>query len=170
MAEFTASPDVSSFTPPNQLFDLSKSIQGAQAIQQNQLAQQGGQMQLNQANVQQVGRAAAGLLSAYPDEASRAAAYPKYVGLLQSQGYAMNAPAQYPGEGALRALVNMGLSPKELYASGALLTPAQQQALGTNTPPAGGGGGGVTIPAYGTGGAGASATVRPGEPAVFSRA
>ena len=83
------------------------------------------------------------------------------MGLLQSQGYAMNAPSQYPGEGALRAMVNMGLSPKDLYASGALLTPAQQQALGTNTPPAGGGGagGGVTIPAYGTGGAGASATV-----------
>ena len=150
MAEFTASPDVSSFTPPNQLFDLSKSIQGAQAIQTNQLAQQGQQTALTQANVQQVSQAAAGLLSAYPDEPSRAAAYPKYVGLLQSQGYAMNAPSQYPGEGALRAMVNMGLSPKELYASGALLTPAQQQALGTNKPPAGGGGG-TSTPAAGGG-------------------
>ena len=150
MAEFTASPDVSSFTPPNQLFDLSKSIQGAQAIQQNQLAQQGQQTALTQANVQQVSQAAAGLLSAYPDEASRAAAYPKYVGLLQSQGYAMNAPAQYPGEAALRAMVNMGLSPKELYASGALLTPQQQQAFNTPTPPAGGGGG-TSTPAAGGG-------------------
>ena len=106
--------------------------------------------QLNQANVQQVGQAAAGLLSAYPDEPSRAAAYPKYVGLLQSQGYAMNAPSQYPGEGVLRSMVNMGLSPKDLYASGALLTPQQQQALGTNKPPAGGGGG-TSTPAAGGG-------------------
>ena len=145
----------------NVLFDPVKAIESGQKIQQNQLGLQGQQLDLSNANMQQVNQAAAGLLSAYPDEASRAAAYPKVIGQLQSQGFAMHAPSQYPGEATLRAMVNMGLSPKDLYASGALLTPAQQQALGTNTPPAGGGGagGGVTIPAYGTGGAGASATV-----------
>ena len=45
MAEFTANVgDATGFAPPNQLFDLSKSIQGAQAIQTNQLAQQGQQI------------------------------------------------------------------------------------------------------------------------------
>ena len=158
---FTASPIVSS--APNQLFD--PLMAGRQQAQTNQLATQ--QLDLSSANVQQSSQAAAGLLSAYPDEASRAAAWPKVIGQLQSQGFAMRAPAQYPGEPTLRAMVNMGLSPKDLYASGALLTPAQQQALGTNTPPAGGGGvagggqPGVTVPPMGGGGAGASATVPP---------
>ena len=55
-------------------------------------------MQLDQANTEQVARASAGMLLTYPDEASRAAAYPRIVGMLQAQGYAKNAPAQYPGE------------------------------------------------------------------------
>jgi hypothetical protein len=93
------------FAPPNALFDVGKVIQTGQGIQNNQLMMQGKQIDLANANMDQVSRAAAGLLAAYPDEASRAAAYPQAVGLLQAQGLARNAPAQYPGEGALRALV-----------------------------------------------------------------
>ena len=162
MAEFTASP-IAPSGPQNLLFN--PLLAGQQQQQTNQLATQ--QLDLSNANMEQVGRAAAGLLSAYPDEASRAAAYPKYVGMLQSQGFAMHAPSQYPGEATLRAMVNMGLSPKDLYASGALLTPQQQQAFNTPTPPAGGGGvagggqPGVTVPPMGGGGPAASATVPP---------
>ena len=130
MAEFTASPDVSGFAPPNQLFNYANAVGAAQGLQSNQLGIQGKQIDLANANMAQVGQAAAGLLSAYPDEASRAAAYPKVVGMLQSQGVAMNAPQTYPGEGALRAIVNASIPAKDLYSSGALLTPAQQAALG----------------------------------------
>ena len=161
MALFTASPDVSSFTPPNQLFNLGAAIQSGQAIQQNQLAQQTGQLQLNQAEGEQVARASAGLLLTYPDEASRAAAYPKVVGMLQSQGFAKNAPPQYPGAQTLQALARMG-TPSEV-SSTQLANIQANQAYGNATGGAGGAGAqpGVTIPAYGTGGPGASATVPP---------
>ena len=59
MAEFTASPDVSAFTPPNMLFDPLKAVQTQQAIQQNQLVQQGEQQQLNMAGADQIRQAAA---------------------------------------------------------------------------------------------------------------
>ena len=150
----------------NVLFDPVKAIQGAQAIQSNQLANQGNQMKLDMAGADQVRQAAAGILSSSNDEGVRAQLYPRVVGLLQSQGLAKSAPAQYPGEATLRALVNSGLSAKDLYASGALLTPQQQQAFGSGS--AGGGGGlggggqpGVTVPPMGGGGPGASATVPP---------
>ena len=130
MAEFTANVgDATGFAPPNALFDLSKSIQGAQAIQQNQLGQQGAQMQLDMAGADQVGRAAAGLLSAYPDEASRAKAYGPTVGLLQAQGLAKNAPAQYPGEAALKALVSQTIPVEEQYKLGIITPPGLADAL-----------------------------------------
>ena len=131
-------------TAPNVLFD--PLMAGRQQQQTNALA--GQQLDLSNANQAQVAQASAGLLSAYPDEASRAAAYPRVVGMLQSQGFAKNAPAQYPGEGTLRAIVNASIPAKDLYSSGALLTPAQQAALGqgntgtaTSTPTTGAAGG-----------------------------
>ena len=163
---FTASPIASTFAPPNQLFDSAAGIT-AQQVQQNQLMTQQKQLDLSSANVQQSSQAAAGLLSAYPDEASRAAAWPKVIGQLQSQGFAMHAPSQYPGEATLRAMVNMGLSPKDLYASGALTAPGLTDALARANAPLpgqpgyGGGGGqlGVAVPPMGGGAPGASATV-----------
>lgn len=115
MAEFTASPDVSGFAPPNQLFNYANAVGAAQGLQSNQLGIQGKQIDLANAGMEQVGRAAAGLLSAYPDEASRALAYPKVVGMLQSQGVAMNAPSTYPGEGALRMLATQAIPAAEQY-------------------------------------------------------
>ena len=139
MAEFTANVGTDTgFAPPNALFNPAQAIQAAQTIQSNQLGLQGKQIDLANAGMEQVGRAAAGLLSAYPDEASRAAAYPKVVGMLQAQGFAKNAPPTYPGEGVLRSLVNQSIPAKDLYSSGALMTPAQQVLLGraaNQTPP-----------------------------------
>ena len=163
---FTASPIVSPFPDQNALFDPAKAIETGQTIQQNQLHMQGQQIDLSNANMAQVGQAAAGLLSAYPDEASRAAAYPRVVGMLQSQGYALHAPSEYPGEGVLRSMVNQSIPAKDLYSSGALLTPAQQAALGqtgqtgtTGTSTTGAAApSSVPIPARGTGGPGASAS------------
>ena len=144
MAEFTANVgDATGFAPPNALFDLSKSIQGAQAIQQNQLGQQGAQMQLNMAGADQVGRAAAGLLSSYNDEPSRAEAYPKIVGVLQSQGLAKNAPAQYPGEAALKALVSQTIPVEEQYKLGIITPPGLTDALARANAPLPGQGGGA---------------------------
>ena len=168
---FTASPIVSTIPDANVLYDPVKAIEAGQTIQQNQLHMQGQQIDLSNANLAQVGQAAAGLLSAYPDEASRAAAYPRVVGMLQSQGYALHAPSEYPGEGVLRSMVNQSIPAKDLYSSGALLTPAQQAALGqagqTGTTSTGAPGtptgttaapSSVPIPARGTGGPGASAS------------
>ena len=167
---FTASPIVSPFPDQNALFDPAKAIETGQTIQQNQLHMQGQQIDLSNANMAQVGQAAAGLLSAYPDEASRAAAYPRVVGMLQSQGYALHAPSEYPGEGVLRSMVNQSIPAKDLYSSGALLTPAQQAALGQTgqtgttstaapgTPTGAAAPSSVPIPARGTGGPGASAS------------
>ena len=83
----------------------------------------------------QVGQAAAGLLSAYPDEASRAAAYPSVVGLLQSQGFAKNAPAQYPGEGMLRAIVNTSVPVADQYKMGLIQAPGLTAALANSNAP-----------------------------------
>ena len=172
--EFTASPDVSGFAPRERpaVRNLPADIQARrQTIQQNRTAEtRASKIDLANANMAQVGQAAAGLLSAYPDEASRAAAYPRVVGMLQSQGVAMNAPSTYPGEGALRAIVNASIPAKDLYSSGALLTPAQQAALGqtgqtgtTSTAAPGTTTGAAApssapIPVRGTGGPGASAS------------
>ena len=71
--------------------------QTGQAIQQNQLAIQGQQMDLTAADHEQVGRLAAGLLND-PDPAARAQAYAHGVGMLQSQGLAKYAPPTLPDE------------------------------------------------------------------------
>lgn len=98
-------------TAPNVLFD--PLMAGRQQQQTNALA--GQQLDLSNANQAQVAQASAGLLSAYPDEASRAAAYPRVVGMLQSQGFAKNAPAEYPGEGVLRSLAATQVPAADLY-------------------------------------------------------
>ena len=162
---FTASQIVS--PAPNQLFN--PLMAGQQQAQQNQL--QGQQLDLANAQSEQVGRAAAGLLSAYPDEASRAAAYPRVVGMLQSQGLAQKAPPSYPGEGALRALVSQTIPVEDQYKLGIISPPGLTDALSASRAPVPGqaGYGGTTapgaagtpsmpIPQRGTGGPGASAS------------
>ena len=151
-------------TAPNVLFD--PLMAGRQQAQTNQLA--GQQLDLSNANMDQVARASAGLLSAYTDEPSRAAAYPRVVGMLQSQGFAKNAPAQYPGEAVLRSLVNQSIPAKDLYSSGALMTPAQQQLLNsTGTTPSATSTTGTAPPASGSVATAPSGTI---EPAAFNNA
>jgi len=159
----------SPFPDANMLFDPAKAMLTAQGIQNNQLLNQGRQLDLSNANMEQVGRAAAGLLSAFPDEASRAANYPRVVGMLQSQGFAKNAPATYPGEGVLRSLVNQSVPVADQYKMGLITPPGLTDALGRSNAPLPGqpGYGGTTatpgaspiaLPARGTGGPGAGAS------------
>jgi len=164
MSGFTQHID-SPFPDANMLFDPAKAMQTAQSLQNNQLLMQGRQLDLSNANMEQVARASAGLLSAYPDEASRAAAYPRVVGMLQSQGFAQHAPAQYPGEATLRQLVQMG-TPSEKQAEWLANIQANKVYSGATNPtaaaPAGAtaapGASPLAIPARGTGGPGASAS------------
>jgi hypothetical protein len=171
MSGFFSANVTSPFPDPNSLFDASKVAQAGQAYQSNQLHMQGQQIDLSNANMAQVGQAAAGLLSAYPDEASRAAAYPRVVGMLQSQGFALHAPSEYPGEGVLRSMVNQSIPVADQYKMGLITSPGQQAnfnavfgpgntastgAPGTTTGTAASSS--VPIPARGTGGPGASAS------------
>ena len=131
---------------PNQLFDpllAGQQQEQQQMIQSNQLANQGQQLKLDDADAEQVGRASAGILSASNDEAVRAQLYPKVVGLLQSQGRAMRAPAQYPGEAALRALVSQTLPVEEQYKLGIITPPGLTEALARANAPLPGQGGGA---------------------------
>ena len=164
MPEFTSGDMPSPFPNQNILFNSASGITGQQ-IQQNQLANQTAQLQLNNAEGEQVGRAAAGLLSAYPDEASRAAAYPRVVGMLQSQGLAKHAPPTYPGEGALRALVSQtvpGQTQAEwlqnLTANRAYTNAGNTASTGAPGTTTGAAAPSMAIPARGTGGPGASAS------------
>ena len=167
MAEFTSSQQVSSFPDPNILFNSASGITG-QKIRENELLNQGKQIDLSNANMAQVQQAAGGLLSAYPDEPSRAAAWAPTIGMLQSQGYAMHAPATYPGEAVLRSLVNQSIPAKDLYSSGALMTPAQQQLLNsTGTTPSATSTTGTAPPASGSVATAPSGTI---EPAAFNNA
>ena len=140
---------------PNQLFDplmAGRQQEQQQAIQQNQLVQQGEQQQLNQADLEQVARTSAAMLLTYPDEPSRAQAWPRAVGMLQAQGYAKNAPAQYPGEAALKAAARMGTPSEALGTQLANIQANQAYSGATGGGGAGGAvGGGTSTPAAGGG-------------------
>ena len=135
---------------------------------QNKLA--GQQIDISNANMEQVSRVSAALLNE-PDLAKRAELYPRYVGMLQSQGYAMHAPPTLPDEGTLQMLARQGVSSEKQFEYGAGRTAAQGAlgALGigstgtgtTGTPGSTTGATAapsLTIPARGTGGPGASAS------------
>jgi len=92
----------STFYPVNQMLaDNAQQIANLYAPQRNQMLLAQGQQQLAENEMDVMGRAAQGLLS-LPDEAARAQAYPGVVADLQQQGFAKNAPAQYPGEQVLQ--------------------------------------------------------------------
>ena len=151
---------VSSFAPANILFDAASGATTASV--QNQLLRndllaklapyqvQQAQQQTGEAETEMLARAASGLLDpkAYPDEASRAAAYPSVVADLQRLGFAKNAPSIYPGEAALRRVQQMGLSLKDQYQIGLVTTPGYDAAVKAATAPLGQSGAGG--PAGGT--------------------
>jgi hypothetical protein len=125
-----------------------QNIANQYAPQRNQLFISGEQQKQGETGIEYMARAAQGLLdpAAYPDEASRAAAYPGVVAHLQSMGLAPNAPTQYPGVAALHQVAMMGTPSEKLAefsanrAFGTALSPPQP---GT-APPGGGGGAPVT--------------------------
>ena len=77
----------------------------------------------------------------------------------------MNAPSQYPGEAALKALVSQTIPVEEQYKLGIITPPGLTDALARANAPLpgqpgyGAGGAGVSVPPMGGGGPGASATV-----------
>src|SRR5215472_15745952 len=166
----------SAFADPNILLSTLSGAQTARVMQNQLLNQetaalmpykvQEAQQQVGTADMAAVGQASQALLNNYPDEQSRAAAYPGIVADLQKQGFARNAPLAYPGEAALRTIIGRSLSVQEQYNLGLAtdpnFAPQLRAILGGGTPAAPGGGGTGTattlpIPGRGTGGPGASA-------------
>jgi len=127
MAQFTA--DVGGLSPDYQniLFNSASGITG-QTIRQNELLNQGRQLDLSNANMEQVSRVAAALRSE-PDLAKRAELYPRYVGALQAQGYAMHAPATLPDDATLQMLANQSVSVADQYKMGLITPPGTKEVL-----------------------------------------
>jgi len=164
MAQFTADVGGSSFPDPNILFNSASGITG-QTIRQNELLNQGRQLDLSNANVEQVSRLSAGLLNEQ-DPAKRAELYSRGVGYLQSQGFAMHAPPTLPDEATLRFLATQGTPSEKQFEYGAGRT-AAQGALGA----LGIGGTGIATPTGTTATAGAPAAPGgPIEPSAQARA
>jgi len=148
---------------PNALLSMADIYKAADTHQNTLLQQQASQQAIGANEIEYLARASSGLLE-LPDEQARAAAYPGAVAQLQQYGLAKNAPSAYPGEAALRRIASMGTSSADLYKLGAnarakaSMLPDDAAAPGT--------GGATTaanpalaIPARGTGGPGAGATL-----------
>ena len=103
-------------------------------------------------DIAMVGRAAGSLLNM--SESDAAAAYPGMIADLQRQGFARNAPSEYPGHAAVQGLVQRGLTVPEQYNSGLLTAPGVADALKAAGQPLTFGNNGVVT---GGGGAGAGA-------------
>jgi soluble lytic murein transglycosylase-like protein len=135
--------------------------------QRNALNMQKEEQEIGSANMEVVARAGLPLLNMSEEEAARA--YGPLRQTLQSQGYGKNLPEQYPGHDVTRQFVALGIPAEkqwtrqqDIAAAKDMYTPPTT----TGTAPAvpGGGGGGqpsMAIPARGTGGPGASASMPP---------
>ena len=108
--------------------------------------------QIGATNMEMVGRAAGSLLGM--SEPDAAAAYPAMVKNLQSQGFAMNAPADYPGHAAVQAMVQSSIPIGQQYQYGILTAPGVTDAINRATAP-------LTFGNTGTGGTGAGGTSPP---------
>ena len=160
---------VSSFYPVNQLLqDNAQQITNYYAPKRNELLIQKGQQEVNAQEMEFASRAALGLLN-LPDEAAMAAAYPGVVAEGQRYGFLKNAPAAFPGKARLQQIASFGISAKDQYAlqGAAAAADAYGQSTGitgargsgTTAAPGGGAATALAIPARGTGGPGAGATV-----------
>ena len=151
-------PDFTQWTVPtpftNVLFNPMAVDKAANEAQQ-------ARQQIGATNMEMVGRAAGSLLNMSPEAA--AAAYPGMVANLQRNGFAMNAPPEYPGHDALQSIVNAGIPLQKQYEYGILTSPdvlkARQLASQPTPPDTGGSTGGG-----GTGGGGVGGTYAPGTP------
>ena len=101
--------------------------------------------QIGATDMEMVGRAAGTLLNM--NEPDAAAAYPGIIKNLQAQGFAKNAPADYPGHAAVQAMVQSSIPIAQQYQYGILTAPGVTDAINRATAPltfgnTGGGGGG----------------------------
>ena len=108
-------------------------------------------------DIAMVGRAAGSLLNM--SESDAAAAYPGMIADLQRQGFARNAPSEYPGHAAVQGLVQRGLTVPEQYNSGLLTAPGVADALKAAGQPLSFGNNGVVTGGGGAGGPRASDAV-----------
>jgi len=124
---------------PNQLFDAA-SGQALQRGRMNDLMLQSKQQDIGATDQEMVARASAYIDGLQPDQ--KPAAYASAVRDLQSRGFAMKAPAEYPGDETIKRLATMGTPSKDTLAIGA--SQAAKSALypgqGASAAPAGGGG------------------------------
>ena len=115
----------SAFPSQNILYDAAS---GATFLK-NQEAQQ----TIGANDMSMVARAAAPLLGM--SETDAAQAYPGIVQSLQAQGFAKNAPANYPGHAATMSLVQRGMTLPEQYQAGLLTAPGLTDALAKASAP-----------------------------------
>jgi len=143
-------------------------IQNQYAPQKNALLIEQSRQTLGANEIEYMARASQSLLG-LGDEGQMAAQYPAVVASLQQQGFAKNAPPQFPGVAALQRIAAMGTSSEKLgeqrgvtgavnaYGSTIGLngssTPGVASTPGATTPAA------LAIPPRGTGGPGSSASV-----------
>ncbi|HEY2418637.1 MAG TPA: phage tail tip lysozyme, partial [Steroidobacteraceae bacterium] len=149
----------STFADPNILY---KTLSGAgtQEVEANRLlnVQRGQDIAAN--NTEVVARAASTLIdpTLYPTEEARAAAWPGIIGQLKANGYAPNAPAEYPGLAHLQVAARMG-TPSQTQAEWGFNLRTNQAYTDASKPPT------ATAPAS-TGGAPSGAI----EPDALARA
>jgi hypothetical protein len=129
--------NINAYADPNVLLQT----QGGQAVtniaaqqianqyapQRNQLFISGQQQTQGENEIEMMARAAQGLL-ALPQE-QRAAAYGPAVANLQRNGFAKNAPTQYPGDATLQQVAAMGLTLPQQYQYGVVTAPGLQQQI-----------------------------------------
>jgi hypothetical protein len=110
----------------NVLYDPMAARRAQQDYQRNNLLMQGEQQRQGGNEMDQIGRAAAGVLTLPPEQ--QEAGYNAAVQRLQSYGYAKNAPA-FPGADKLRGFVNQTLPVETQYQLGLISSPGLDAAL-----------------------------------------
>jgi hypothetical protein len=145
----------STFADPNILY-RALSGAGTAEVQRNQLLNQQTQQGISAADIAMTGQAAASLLNM--SEPDAAAAYGPMIQSLQAQGFAKNAPAQYPGHAASQALVQRAMPLIDQFKMGYITPPGTQAAIdaalrpGVTPATTGATGTGVAAPAPATSG------------------
>jgi hypothetical protein len=109
------------------------------APERNRLFIEDAKQQIAGRETEMMARASQGLLT-LGDEAKMAAAYPETVRYLQSQGFAKNAPAAFPGKAVLERMVSFGIPAEKQYTlAGDQSAKTALWPGGTGTAPAAGG-------------------------------
>ena len=143
----------SAFPSQNVLYDTASGATTAN-VQNRLLQNQEANQQIGATDMEMVGRAAGTLLNM--NEPDAAAAYPGIIKNLQSQGFAKNAPVDYPGHAAVQAMVQSSIPIGQQYQYGILTAPGVTDAIKAASAP-------LTFGNTG-GGGGLGGTYQPGTP------